>query len=251
MIFQNSVKVLSEITRETTGVLVRVLLIEDDAALQQTLQRALQRLGWHISVCGDGGLALAQWQSDRPDVVLLDLNLPRVDGLDVLTQARAKGLTTPVIILTARGTIGDRVLGLNAGADDYLPKPFDLDELEARLRALHRRQKSEQSTRASDPDYLQLGRLRIDKSRHGGAVFVDDQVLELSPRELALLHGLCHRPGHAVTKEHLIAHVFPNEPNVADEAIEVVVYRLRKKLGHCGVSIMTLRGLGYLIKLAS
>ncbi len=227
---------------------MRVLLVEDDEALQQTLQRSLLRLGWQVSVCGNGGLALAQWQADRPDVVLLDLNLPRVDGLDVLTQARAQGLGTPVIILTARGTIGDRVLGLNAGADDYLPKPFDLDELEARVRALHRRRKSALAEPDADPDYLQLGRLRIDKSRHGGGVFLNDQVLELSPRELALLHGLCQRPGHAVTKERLVERVFPHETDVADDAIEVVVYRLRKKLIGSDVSIMTLRGLGYLIK---
>lgn len=228
---------------------MRVLLVEDDKALQQTLQRALLRLGWQVSVCGDGALALAQWKAERPDVVLLDLNLPQVDGLDVLSQARAQGLDTPVIILTARGTIGDRVLGLNAGADDYLPKPFDLDELEARVRALHRRRKTALNEPELDPDYLQLGRLRIDKSRYGGAVFINDQVLDLSPRELALLHGLCQRPGHAVTKERLVEQVFPHETEVSDDAIEVVVYRLRKKLVGSEVSIMTLRGLGYLIKI--
>lgn len=248
MIGQKSVNVLSFGTRETTEADVRVLLVEDDKALQQTLQRSLQRLGWHVSVCSDGAAALPQWQSDRPDVVLLDLNLPHLDGLDVLTQARTLGLSTPVIILTARGTIGDRVLGLNAGADDYLPKPFDLDELEARVRALHRRQKAGPRQDDADPDYLQLGRLRIDKSRHGGAVFIDDEVLDLSPRELALLNGLCQRPGHAVTKERLIEHVFPHEPDISDDAVEVVVYRLRKKLAQSGVSIMTLRGLGYLIR---
>ena len=248
MIGQKSVKLLSENTRETTEAAVRVLLVEDDKALQQTLARSLQRLGWYVSVCSDGAAALLQWQSDRPDVVLLDLNLPHLDGLDVLTQARAQGLSTPVILLTARGTIGDRVLGLNAGADDYLPKPFDLDELEARIRALHRRQKAGHPPAEVDPDYLQLGRLRIDKSRHGGAVFMDDEVLDLSPRELALLHGLCQRPGHAVTKERLIEHVFPNEPDMSDDAVEVVVYRLRKKLATSGANIMTLRGLGYLIR---
>ncbi|WP_309680501.1 response regulator, partial [Polaromonas sp.] len=118
---------------------MKLLLVEDDPAMRTTLVRALSRLGWVIDVCVDGLQAQDQWRASEPDVVLLDLTLPGMDGLAVLASARQSGLSTPVLILTARGTVGDRVLGLNAGADDYLPKPFDLDELEARVRALRRR----------------------------------------------------------------------------------------------------------------
>ncbi|HYP69331.1 MAG TPA: response regulator, partial [Variovorax sp.] len=123
---------------------MKLLLVEDDPTMQATLQRTLGRRMIDVRVCGDGAQALEQWRTLQPDVVALDLSLPNLDGLQVLSQARAAGLTTPVLLLTARGTVGDRILGLNAGADDYLPKPFDLDELEARIRALRRRhQKSE------------------------------------------------------------------------------------------------------------
>ncbi|HZF85674.1 MAG TPA: response regulator, partial [Burkholderiaceae bacterium] len=118
---------------------MKLLLVEDDPTMQTTLQRTLGRRQIDVRVCGDGAQALAQWRALDPDVVALDLSLPNLDGLQVLAQARAAGLRAPVLLLTARGTVGDRVMGLNAGADDYLPKPFDLDELEARLRALRRR----------------------------------------------------------------------------------------------------------------
>jgi len=118
---------------------MKLLLIEDNAAMQMTLVRSFERRGMQVVACGDGARALDRWQAAVPDVVLLDLSLPGQDGLQVLSAARAAGLQTPVIILTARGTVGDRILGLNTGADDYLAKPFDLDELEARVRALARR----------------------------------------------------------------------------------------------------------------
>src|SRR6478752_3951414 len=118
---------------------MKLLLVEDDPSMQVTLQRSLSRRGIDVTACGDGRQALERWRAGSHDVILLDLSLPGMDGLEVLETARREGLTTPVLILTARGTVGDRVIGLNTGADDYLPKPFDLDELEARLRALHRR----------------------------------------------------------------------------------------------------------------
>ena len=116
-----------------------LLLIEDDPSMQAALQRALSRRGMVVAGCTDGRLALAQWKALQPDVVLLDLSLPGLDGLQVLAQARQQGLVTPVLILTARGTVGDRIVGLNTGADDYLPKPFEPRELLARIKAIHRR----------------------------------------------------------------------------------------------------------------
>lgn len=229
---------------------MRILLIEDDTALQRSLQRALEKNRWFVLACADGWLALDLWRQHQPDVVLLDLNLPGRDGLELLSAARKEGLHHPVIILTARGTVGDRVIGLNTGADDYLAKPFDLDELEARIKALHRRGEMTDAHTTTD-DCHQIGLLRVNKSTSNAAVLIDRQVLDLSPRERALLHGLCQRPGHAVTKERLTELVFPSESLVADDAIDVVVYRLRKKLNGSGATIMTLRGLGYLIKVST
>lgn len=221
---------------------MHLLLIEDDLALRTTLQRSLVRAAMRVDVCSDGTQALEQWRTLAPDVVVLDLSLPGKDGLDVLQAARKAGLDTPVLILTARGTVGDRILGLNAGADDYLPKPFDLDELEARVRALHRRRAGTRE----DTAHPALGNLRYDPENR--AIYHQHQVLDLTPRELALMGALMARAGHAVAKERLFEVVFPGEQQVHYEAIEVVVYRLRKKLVGTGVTLMTLRGLGYLLR---
>jgi two-component system response regulator TctD len=223
---------------------MKVLLVEDDPTMRSTLERALGRRGMHVDGCDDGARALAVWRKAVPDVVVLDLTLPGMDGLEVLEQARLGGMDTPVLILTARGTVGDRVIGLNTGADDYLPKPFDLDELVARLQALGRRRIELRDGQAGNP--LRLGNLRLE--RESGAVYFGDAVLELTPRETALLQALMGRPGHAVSKEKLFELVFPGAADVQYEAVEVVVYRLRKKLAHTGTTLMTLRGLGYLLK---
>jgi two-component system response regulator TctD len=224
---------------------MQLLLVEDDATMQATLQRSLTRRGMAITALSDGRAALAEWRARPPDAVVLDLTLPGLDGLQVLQQARAAGLRTPVLLLTARGTVGDRVLGLNAGADDYLPKPFDLDELEARLRALVRRSSDAVEARPA-PAAATLGVLRHDKD--SGAIYAHDAPMDLTPRELALLRALLAQPGRAVAKERLYELVFPGQSDVQYEAIEVVVYRVRKKLAGTGVVLMTLRGLGYLLK---
>ncbi|MBI2728943.1 MAG: response regulator transcription factor [Polaromonas sp.] len=230
---------------------MKLLLVEDDSSMQTALQRALSRRGIDVTGCTDGSVALDAWTALQPDVVVLDLSLPGMDGLQVLDAARRQGLKTPVLILTARGTVGDRVMGLNLGADDYLPKPFDLDELEARLRALARRQlETERAGRAAsaapEPGNMMVGSLRYEKD--SGAIYHEGLVMELTPRELALLQALMVKPGHAVSKEKLFELVFPGEADVQYEAVEVVVYRLRKKLAGTGVTLMTLRGLGYLLK---
>ncbi|MBQ0942425.1 response regulator transcription factor [Ideonella sp. 4Y16] len=222
----------------------QVLLIEDDEAMRATLQRTLERRGYQVATCGDGGQALARWQALRPDLVLLDLSLPGQDGLEVLAQARQAGLATPVLILTARGTVGDRIIGLNTGADDYLPKPFDLDELEARMRALvRRRPEATTATMVAGPRFAGL---QVDAD--SGAVWFNDAPLELAPREAAMLRTLLQRPGQAVAKERLFEAVFPGELEVQLEAVEVVAYRLRKRLAPTGVTLVTLRGLGYLLR---
>jgi len=226
---------------------MKLLLVEDNVAMQTSLRRAFERRGMQVAISGDGAQALAQWSAGSPDVVVLDLSLPGADGLDVLADARARGLRTPVLILTARGTVGDRILGLKTGADDYLPKPFDLDELEARILALARRARADASAdganAASSEEFCGM---RCDAT--SGAVYFEGKVMPLPPRELALLRALLARPGHAVAKERLFALVFPGEDDVAQEAIEVVAYRLRKKIAHTSARLVTLRGLGYLLK---
>ncbi len=201
-----------------------------------------------VHLCADGLLAIALWRQHGPDVVVLDLSLPGLDGLDVLAQARKNGLVTPVLILTARGTVGDRIVGLNTGADDYLAKPFDLDELEARIRALHRRAGGA-ITDDDAHDAPACGQLRLD--RVSGAIHHGFKVLDLSPREARMLRALMQRPGRAVGKEQLFEIVFPGATDVQYEAIEVVAYRLRKKLADTGAALVTLRGLGYLLKATS
>ena len=226
---------------------MKLLLVEDNVAMQTSLRRAFERRGMQVAISGDGAQALAQWSAGSPDVVVLDLSLPGADGLDVLADARARGLRTPVLILTARGTVGDRILGLKTGADDYLPKPFDLDELEARILALARRARADApadgANAASSEEFCGM---RCDAT--SGAVYFEGKVMPLPPRELALLRALLARPGHAVAKERLFALVFPGESDVAQEAIEVVAYRLRKKIAHTSARLVTLRGLGYLLK---
>ena len=224
---------------------MKLLLVEDNTTMQATLSRAFERRGIQVVTCDDGERALAVWRDTQPDAVLLDLSLPGRDGLEVLAQARGSGLKTPVIILTARGTVGDRILGLNTGADDYLPKPFDLDELEARLRALVRRS-ADPAAAPPAASSVQIGAIRYDKD--SGALYLQGEVMELTPRELALMHALLAQPGHAVAKERLYELVFPGQLDVQYEAIEVVVYRLRKKLAGTGLTLMTLRGLGYLLR---
>ena len=223
---------------------MKLLLVEDNQALQATLQRSFERRGIQVVLCGDGARALDRWQACVPDVVLLDLSLPHIDGLTVLGQARDAGLQTPVLVLTARGTVGDRVLGLNAGADDYLAKPFDLDELEARVRALARR-----GARDSEIAAPRFCGLHCDGG--DGAVYQDGQPMDLTAREIALLRALLARPGHALSKERLSELVFAGEAQVQADAIEVVAYRLRKKLAHTQARLVTLRGLGYLLQAAT
>ena len=215
-----------------------LLLIEDDADLSQALSRVLMRRGFDVQTCGDGLEALSLLQKGRYDGVLLDVTIPGMDGLQLLKRLRLRGDRVPVLVLTARGSVSDRVTGLNAGADDYLAKPFDLDELEARLRALLRRAHGEERVRCGD----------LHWDRGSGAVYLGDRPVDLGARELALLSTLMAQPGQAVTRERLHRLVFEDDASVQMEALEVLVHRLRKKIAGARVEIMTLRGLGYLLR---
>jgi two-component system OmpR family response regulator len=217
---------------------MRILLVEDDRVLADALSRALVQSAHAVDVVSTGEEADHALSPGTYDLAILDIGLPGLSGLDVLKRLRGRKSTMPVLMLTAFDTLADRVRGLDLGADDYLAKPFDLPELEARVRALLRR--STQST----PD-LEHGLLRFDTV--GRRVFHDKRPLELSPRELALLELLLMRAGRVVSKEHMVNHLYGWGEEVGDNAIEVNVYRLRKKLEPLGCEIRTVRGMGYLI----
>ncbi|OWQ92290.1 two-component system response regulator [Roseateles aquatilis] len=220
---------------------MQILLIEDDAEMSRVLARTLEKQGYSVTACLDGVSALRHIGDEANDIVLLDLNLPQLDGLHILQRMRMRGITTPVIILTARGAVGDKIAGLNSGADDYLAKPFDLEELDARIRALLRRHGK--GGISVDPT---CGQLRYH--RDSDAFLHGQDHLELSPREHALLRVLAVKPGQAVKKEKILKAVFPNDDDVHKEAVEVLVYRLRKRLVATGAEIITLRGLGYMLR---
>ncbi len=221
----------------------RLLVVEDDPALAQALALALSRRGFNVAQATNGRTALDRACSESFAAIVLDLTLPELDGLEVLRSLRAKGFTTPVIVLTARGTVGDRVQGLRLGADDYLPKPFDLDELEARLLALLRRGSSASVGGGVRMDF---GVLMLDEA--SGVCYANGTALELSTREFCMLSALMERPAHAVTRERLWEKVFADGRDAQPDAIEVVAYRLRKKISGLGVELVALRGVGYLIR---
>ena len=218
----------------------RLLVVEDDPALAQALALALSRRGFNVAQATDGRTALQRAITESFEIIVLDLTLPEMDGFEVLSEIRAKGFTTPIIVLTARGTVGDRVHGLRLGADDYLSKPFDLDELEARLHALLRRSKTGSVSRKD------FGALRIDEA--ASVCYANGEALELSAREFAMLATLIEKPAHAVTRDRLWERVFGDGREAQPDAIEVVAYRLRKKIAGLGIELVALRGVGYLIR---
>jgi len=219
---------------------VRILVAEDDAALAAGLVHALRRAGYAVDRVGTGVEADAALQTDEFDLLILDIGLPKQSGLDVLRRLRARESRLPVLILTARDGVDDRVRGLDAGADDYLAKPFELAELEARVRALVRR------GTANGLTLVRLGPLEYDLG--GRVARLDGRPLELSAREFSLLEILLQRVGRVVSKEQLVSHLCEWGEEVSANAIEVYVYRLRRKLEQGGVRIVTVRGLGYYLE---
>lgn len=218
---------------------MRILLVEDDKILADALHRALTQAAYAVDTVGTGELADSALAVQAYDLAILDIGLPGLSGLEVLQRLRARRSVMPVLMLTAFDTLQDRVRGLDLGADDYLAKPFDLPELEARVRALLRR------GTAATP-VLQHGLLRFDTV--GRRVFHDKKPVELSPRELAVLEVLLLREGRVVSKEHIVNHLYGWGDEVGANAIEVYVYRLRKKLEPLGCEIRTVRGMGYLVE---
>ncbi len=219
---------------------LRILLAEDNRTLADWLEKALSHGGFAVDCMSDGIEADHVLLTQEYDLVILDLGLPRMDGLDVLRRLRRRGSNVPVLILTARGEIEHRVQGLNLGADDYLPKPFRLSELEARINAVIRRAKGSASP------LVTLGNLEYDSV---GRMFrLRGETLALRPREHAILEILISRSGKAVSKSSLHEHIFKLDESTSADAVEVYIHRLRKKLQGSGLAIVTLRGLGYVLE---
>ena len=216
---------------------MRLLLVEDDRMLGSGLQAGLRQKGWAVDWVRDGDLAEEALRGEPYDVVLLDLGLPGKSGLEVLRGLRGRGGSVPVLILTAQDAVSDRVTGLDAGADDYLVKPFDLDEVAARVRALHRRSGGRAGPR------LEAGGLSMDPAAH--EVTLDGAEVSLSAREFALLQALLERPGRPLSRAQLEERLYGWGEEVESNAVEVHVHALRKKLG--AHWIRTLRGVGYMI----
>jgi two-component system response regulator TctD len=219
---------------------MRVLLVEDEREMAAWLQRALAQSGFVPEHAHDAASAEHLLAGGEFDVVIMDLRLPDKHGLVLLREMRSRGDITPVLILTAQGGLQDRVRGLNLGADDFLSKPFALEELEARLTALVRRSRGRPSPR------LQCGSLIYDSESH--AFSIDGNLLMLTPREHAALVVLITRSGVPVQKNQLFSRVFEQDTETSIDAIEVVLHRLRKKLAGSDVRIVTVRGLGYMLE---
>ncbi|WEK40022.1 MAG: response regulator transcription factor [Candidatus Brevundimonas colombiensis] len=219
--------------------MARILLVEDDTPLRRGLAASLKALGHAVDAAPDGKTAVEFARDHAYALIILDIGLPDVSGFDVLRDLRRGGSRTPILILTARDTVDDRVAGLDLGADDYLLKPFAPAELEARVRALVRRGQGEPSP------LLVVGSLTLD--RGAGVASVNGRGLDLRRREWAVLESLAVRSGKVVPRERLLADVFDYEDEIAPNALEVYIGRLRRKLEPDGPSIRTLRGLGYLL----
>jgi two-component system response regulator MprA len=222
---------------------MRVLIVDDDRAVRDALRRALMLSGYDIALAEDGVQAMTQVAETVPDAVLLDVGLPGMSGLEVCRALRKSGNRVPILMLTARETIADRIAGLDAGADDYLPKPFDLGELEARVRALMRRAGAD-----GDPDVLRFAELELDAGRHGARV--GDTFVELTRTEYQLLELLMLNPRRVLPHSLIYDRVWGYDFGPASNGLRVYVGYLRRKLEEAGARplIHTIRGVGYVLR---
>lgn len=221
---------------------MNVLVVEDESRVAEFIQRGLRAEGWSVTVAPDGETGLELVENDEFDVVVLDLMLPGISGQDVCRKMRARRNVTPVLMLTALGKTDERVAGLRMGADDYLGKPFDFDELLARIEALVRRRNAfggEEKT----AHLLEAGPIRFDM--RSLEVFCDDSRIELTSKERDMLRLFLNRPGKILSRERILNAVWGASADPLNNVVDVYVGRLRKKLGSAGGSIETVRGAGY------
>ena len=219
---------------------MRIVMVEDNDSLARGVSQVLGDHGHAVDWLADAATADAFLAGEGADLAIIDVNLPDGSGLDILRAMRARRDATPVLLLTARGTVKDRVEGLDAGADDYLVKPFEMAELLARLRALARRRAGAAASVES------FGKLSVDRA--GGLLTGPQGALALSRRELALFEALFEQHGRVVSKDTLCARVYGTGADVEINAVELLISRLRRKLAGTGVGIRTIRGLGYVLK---
>ena len=217
---------------------MKALIVEDDAEIAQLIAQALEREGFTVDHCDRGTAALRQAGMVAYDIVLLDWMLPELDGLTICRELRKSGVTASILMLTARGEVRERILGLETGADDYLVKPFEVDELLARVRALVRRNRGF--------GRLKIGDLEVDRLRH--VVLADGKPLDLTSREYALLIYLAQSRGRVVPRSELLAQVWATTFDPGSNIVEVHVSRLRDKLGPRAWMIDTIRGKGYRLR---
>jgi two-component system response regulator MprA len=217
----------------------KILVVDDEPAVQQALARAFALEHYLVEVARDGGEALEALSADRFDAVVLDVAMPGISGLEVCRRLRATGDRSPVLMLTARDAIDDRVAGLDAGADDYLVKPFAYEELAARLRALSRRGAN---ARRPEPK-LVAGPIVLDETSR--RVTLDGKSIDLSPREFSLLECLLRHPGQTLSRDQLLDQAWPFSVAVTPNAVDAYVHYQRDKLGSAGRLIETVRGVGY------
>lgn len=222
---------------------MRILIVDDDRSLRDALRRTLALAGYEPVVAEGGQEGLTQAASGAPDAIVLDVGMPDIDGLDVCRRLRAAGNRVPILMLTARDAIEDRIDGLDAGADDYLPKPFDVGELKARLRALLRRNGME-----GNPDALRFEELALDSSRHGATV--NGTLVELTRTEYQLLEMLMLNPRRVLTHDLIYDRVWGYDFGPTSNALRVYVGYLRRKLQEAGARplIHTVRGVGYVLR---
>jgi len=230
-------------TTTTERTRARILVVEDRVEVLEVVSRTLTESGYDVLTAQDGESGLATALDQSPDLLILDIGLPKANGLDVARELRERGFRAPVLMLTARVTIGDRVAGLDAGADDYLVKPFDVDELVARVRALLRR-----STLRDEELLLRVATLQLDTvSRE---VSRDGAAISLTQKEYALLEYLMRHAGRAVTREQIAEHVWKTEFDPSTNIVDVYINYLRKKIdGADGPQLLhTVRGTGYMLR---
>jgi DNA-binding response OmpR family regulator len=220
-----------------------LLLVEDDARIARVVERALIEAGHRVDVLHDGIEGLARAEGGAYDLILLDVMLPSMDGVDVARRLRRQKVRTPILMLTARDAVADRVRGLDAGADDYLTKPFALEELLARVRAVGRR-----GADALDGDVLRVAGLTLDESRH--EVRRDDRPIELTAKEFDLLAYLMRHAGKVLTRGQIVDHVWGYDAGATSNVVEIYVHYLRDKVdrGFDRPLIRTIRGVGYTIR---
>jgi DNA-binding response OmpR family regulator len=223
---------------------VRVLVVEDDLRVANLVERTLAEAGYQAYVTVDGAVGLDFARSNDYDLILLDVLLPRIDGLEICRQLRAQKIRTPILMLTARDAVADRVRGLDAGADDYLTKPFALEELLARIRALARRGRGE-----PDEETLRIGDLTLNASTY--EVQRGGRAIDLTAKEFALLQFLMKHPGRVLTKDQILNHVWGYDADVVSNVVEIYIHYLRDRVdrGFPRPLIRTVRGVGYTVKM--